>query len=418
MKIYLTAFLLWIFHLTCNAQWVELNVGNFNTYGFTDVYAITPENVIVVGNNGLIIKSTDGGITWQQKNSGTTLNLERVQFPKSDTGYVTVSNGNLLKTTDGGDTWEQFHLENISIIDAISCVNEDLVFLNTDKGLTISEDGGVTWSTPAESPFFGQHGINMQFFNKNSGYIGIDEISYIEGDNWANRLGKTTDAGTSWQKFNAMAPFHFLNENLGFYYFSGLYKTINGGSQFEYVSNGTGTNGLRKISAIDENTIWGILDARALNWDASSQGIIKLTKNEAGDYTTKIWYDNNFDIDMTSMHFANENSGYIVGRVYGKNTLWKNSTGSNTTLNTTESDKINFKIFPNPTSDKINIQIDNQFSEKFSINITDMSGKFVYNQNYDNQKEISIDVRGFAKGIYFITVKNQKQSYSQKIIVK
>lgn len=418
MKTFITAFLLLILHFNCTAQWIELNVGNTTASNFTDVYAITPDVVVVVGNNGTILKTTDGGETWQQKSSGTNLSLGKIQFPTTNIGYVTAGGNSILKTIDSGETWIQITIENISMIDAMSCANENLVFLNTDKGLTKSEDGGVTWSVPVQSPFFGQHGTEMQFFNKNSGFIGIDEMSYIDGEGWANRLSKTTDTGISWQNFNAMAPFHFLNENLGFYYFSGLYKTINGGSQFEQVSNET-AHGLRKIIAINENTIWGILDARALNWDTSSQGIIKLTKNETGEYIAKVWNDNSFDIDMTSMHFANENSGYIIGRVYGKNTLWKNTTGSNTTLDTTESDKINVvKIFPNPTSDKINIQIDNQFPEKFSINLTDMSGKLVYTQNYNSQQKISIDVQGFAKGTYILTIKNLQKNYSQKLIIR
>ncbi|WP_300675650.1 T9SS type A sorting domain-containing protein [Soonwooa sp.] len=420
MKTLLSSILLLIFNISCYAQWVEKDLSNITTTWLSDIYAITPDIVIITGANGTILKSTDAGTTWQQKNCGTDLYLREIQFPTSKIGYVLAGGNTLLKTKDAGETWTQFPIENISGIDVISCVNENLIFLNTNKGLIKSEDGGATWSAPVQSPFFGEHGIQMQFFDRNVGFVGIDEMSYLDnGDqHWENRLAKTTDAGKSWQIFDAIAPFHFLNENLGFYYFQKLYKITNSGNQIEGVG-GYSAHTLRKIIAIDENTIWGILDARALNYDTSSQGVIKLTKNEAGEYVAKGWYDNSFDIDMTSMHFANDNAGYIIGRAFGKNKLWKNTTGSNVGLNTTETDKINLvKIFPNPTSDKINIQIDTQLAKEFSINLTEMSGKLVFEKIYKNHKEVVIDVKNLSKGTYLVNIKGQNQASSQKIIVK
>lgn len=420
MKTLLSSILLLIFNIPCNAQWVEKDLSNITTTWLSDIYAITPDIVIITGGNGTILKSTDAGTTWQQKNSGTNLYLREMQFPTSQIGYVLAGGNMLLKTKDAGETWTQFSIENNTAIDVMSCVNENLIFLNTNKGLIKSEDGGVTWSTPVQSPFFGEHGIQMQFFDENSGFVGIDEMSYLDnGDqHWENRLAKTTDAGISWQIFDAIAPFYFLNKNLGFYYFERLYKITNVGDQIEGVG-GYSARTLRKIIVIDENTIWGIRDDRALNYDGSSQGIIKLTKNETGEYVAKAWYDNSFDIDMTSMHFANDNAGYIIGKAFGKNKLWKNTTGSNVGLNTTETNKINLvKIFPNPTSDNINIQIDNQFPKEFSINLTDMSGKLVFDKTYNNQKEVVIDVKNLSKGTYLVNIKGQNQDYSQKIIVK
>lgn len=420
MKTLLSSILLLIFNIPCSAQWVEKDLSNVATTWLSDIYAITPDIVIITGANGTILKSTDAGTTWQQKNSGTDLYLREIQFPTSKIGYVLAGGNTLLKTKDAGETWTQFPIENISAIDAMSCVNEDLIFLNTDKGLIKSEDSGVTWSAPVQSAFFGEHGIQMQFFDRNTGFVGIDELGYLDnGDqHWENRLAKTTDAGRSWQIIDAIAPFHFLNENLGFYNFQKLYKITNGGDQIVDAA-GYSARTLRKIIAIDENTIWGIRDDRALNYDTSSQGIIKFTKNETGEYVAKAWYDNSFDIDMTSMHFANDNAGYIIGRAFGKNKLWKNTTGSNAGLNTSEADKVNLvKIFPNPTSDKINIQIDPQFSKEFSINLTDMSEKLVFNKTYKNQKEVVIDVKNLSKGTYLVNIKGQNQASSQKIIVK
>jgi len=37
-----------------------------------DVCCITEDFVVIVGNEGNILKTLDGGINWQQKNSGIT----------------------------------------------------------------------------------------------------------------------------------------------------------------------------------------------------------------------------------------------------------------------------------------------------------------------------------------------------------
>ncbi|WP_165570240.1 T9SS type A sorting domain-containing protein [Chryseobacterium sp. FH1] len=412
MKNFLTAILIWFFHFNCAAQWVELN-SNFNNNYFHDVYAVTPNDVLVVGSNGLIIKSIDGGMTWQQKVSGTSQTLIKIQFPTQQTGYIIGDQNRLLKTTDSGENWLPIIVEDINTIYSLSCINENFIFLSTDKGLVKSENGGVTWTNPNAIPISFSNNVSMQFVNKEVGFVGNNLTNLGE-----TNVVKTTDGGISWESLNTRAPFHFINENIGFYYYYGLYKTSNGGGQFD-MSLEFGRPNLRDIFAVSENTVWGLIDDRALNGDTSTQGIIKISTTESGEYTKEVWFDNSFDIDMNSIHFANENCGYIVGKKYGQSKIWKNANGSNTTLDSKEIESQNdIKIFPNPTSDKLNIAIKSQFSKESTIIISDMSGKLVHNQNYTGAKKVVINVQNFAKGTYLLTIKNKGQSYSQKVIIK
>lgn len=123
------------------AQWIELDPGVDVPY-FSDVYAITPDIVVVVGANGTILKTTDGGETWLQKNSGTDLNLGQVHFVTSEIGYV-ISSGFesiLLKTTDGGETWAPKNIGEIHFLSGLSCVNENLIFISSGNTLLKSEN--------------------------------------------------------------------------------------------------------------------------------------------------------------------------------------------------------------------------------------------------------------------------------------
>ena len=64
--------------------------------------------------------------------------------------------------------------------------------------------------------------------------------------------------------------------------------------------------------------------------------------------------------------------------------------------------KNQISVFPNPTSDKINVTINSEFSQEFTISMSDMTGKSIYNQNFKNKNELIIDAKNFAKGTYVL----------------
>jgi len=416
MKIFLTTILLLIFHFNSQAQWIELNVGNTSASNFTDVYAITPDTVIVVGANGTILKTTNGGATWQQKNSGTTQNLGKVKFPTSDIGYVIEAGGKLLKTTDGGETWLSIPItiENINSIYSLSCVNENLIFLsctdsNSNSILLKSSNGGSSWEkvigNDIQAKFY-----DIQFFNEEIGYATSNYISY----NNLNKILKTQDGGKNWMEIieTYYSPFNFVNKDIGFYYTNGFYKTTDGGNNFVRLGYGSIHN-ITSIFAINENTVWGIFEEQTM-CGCGERGLVRMTYTPEKGYQE---YQQNHSAYFSSVFFSNEKLGYAVGIHDSKAKVWKN-TQADLTLNAKENEIKNpISVFPNPTSDKINVTINNKFSQEFTISMSDMTGKRVYHQNFKNKNELTIDVRSFAKGNYILTIQNQKQNYSQKIII-
>ena len=74
----------------------------------------------------------------------------------------------------------------------------------------------------------------------------------------------------------------------------------------------------------------------------------------------------------------------------------------------------NVSIYPNPTSDVLNISTNsNDLSE---LIIKDISGKIVLNQKFNSK--ITINTENYAKGFYLIDVKNNLGTVSEKISVK
>ncbi len=142
MKPIFTFFIFSLLAFISKAQWVELDTGLENPPVFNDVYAITPDIVVVVGANGTILKTTDGGETWVQKPSGTTEHLRKVQFPTPQIGYAVAAGDAFLKTTDGGETWSPMDTGTDCFFYNFSCVDENLIFITCSGNLMKSEDGG------------------------------------------------------------------------------------------------------------------------------------------------------------------------------------------------------------------------------------------------------------------------------------
>lgn len=76
------------------------------TYALDSVYCVDPLVCFAVGRVGLIIKTTDGGSSWEQQNSGTSKFLNSVSCSNSEECWVVGENGVMLKTTTGGARWE------------------------------------------------------------------------------------------------------------------------------------------------------------------------------------------------------------------------------------------------------------------------------------------------------------------------
>jgi hypothetical protein len=80
-----------------------------------------------------------------------------------------------------------------------------------------------------------------------------------------------------------------------------------------------------------------------------------------------------------------------------------------TTLSIQETDAavLDVSVFPNPTSDLVNIRINHSSIEQVVVSITDLQGKEVYNGKYAGiSNVIGINTASYATGTYFLFLKN------------
>ena len=178
-------------------DWIEQNSSTSST--LRSVQFINENTGWICGENGLIIKTTDGGTSWLELTTGTTEVLTDLHFIDLNVGYAVGYNETILKTTDGGSSWinqnsgSYFDLYSIDFVDAFLGYavggRDSSNFLKTT-------DGGLNWisktlslgniSTPI---------LNcVEFTNSNTGYIG-SEGQFL---NHTGNISKTTDGGETW----------------------------------------------------------------------------------------------------------------------------------------------------------------------------------------------------------------------------
>jgi photosystem II stability/assembly factor-like uncharacterized protein len=264
--------------------------------------------------DGIIYKTTSGGINWQNQLGDTVAKLSSVYFVDENVGWVVGVDGIILKTTNGGEEWEdisfdtQVHYQNVQFID------ENIGYLSGSYKLAKTSNGGETWENILDTLY----GSSASFIDSNTGWL-LDTP-------W---LFKTINGGGNWMflsELHSCLPsiIFFINDSIGWNAGnhsclgqSGfIKKTTNGGidwvTQIDFWGNYS--NSIHSIFFIDENYGWAggidaidtLLSAIILNTTNGGENWITQLVGEPSTYT----YPPTF---IASIFFVDENYGWAVG---------------------------------------------------------------------------------------------------------
>lgn len=76
-----------------------------------------------------------------------------------------------------------------------------------------------------------------------------------------------------------------------------------------------------------------------------------------------------------------------------------------------------YKIFPNPVSDKVCIEMTSQNSETF-ISLYNIAGELVSEHKFKDQKSMEINVSEYPSGVYFLRISAEEKTTYQKLMVR
>lgn len=192
------------------------------------------------GDSGTIIVTHDGGNSWQAQYSGTEHSLRGIRFLDEETGICCGTGGTLLRTENGGNSWEALASPAVSDCYAMDFVNADTGFIAgghySNYGfIMMTMDGGMSWSMVLDS------------LDNCLNDISCSPAGTVYSGGTMNLLLKSANHGISWDTLPTPAALsssvycvRFPDENRGYYSCAGgiLCRTDDGGNSWQYEEMG------------------------------------------------------------------------------------------------------------------------------------------------------------------------------------
>jgi photosystem II stability/assembly factor-like uncharacterized protein len=209
-------------------------------------------SLYAVGNNLTVLKSTDGGLTWERKPVTNTPpgHLTSISCTEDDTCLIATEAGNqLLQTTDGGETYKSIAPSSDSIYAVDFASTSRVVVAGTLGSAALSEDGGETWRTIG-SRIAGSFSVL---------HAASETLAYAGGSNGV--LARTLDSGRTWANVStptvanvtgiaapsATRVFVLAHDGT-------VQRSDNGGASYKLLNTGTTSRPLA-IAALEEQTV-------------------------------------------------------------------------------------------------------------------------------------------------------------------
>lgn len=380
-------------------NWSAIHNSYSTVTELADVHFVNAQTGIVVGN-WIITRTTDGGNTWQKKDSSDSYWC--VKFFNATTGIV--GGSGIRRTTDAGNTWSVALPAGSGTFFNISIINETTAIANgyyTNK-IYKTTNSGLNWFVLAAIP--NQYSI-CHFINSNTGFM-MNEKMY-----------RTSNAGASWtvvgndQNYSRQ-PFYFINDNTGWFTDTQVIKkTTDGGlTWFEQTPNSF----IRfySFSFVNENTGWCA--------GGLSLGDIYKTTNGGANWI----YNKDIPIPaLSGVYFLNENTGWAVG---DGGVIIKTTTGGGTIgvqqLSTTVPDKFYLsQNYPNPFNPVTNIEFSLPQNTFVKLKVFDLLGREIANLVNENlsagEYKYDFNASALPSGIYFYKLETENFSETKKMVL-
>ncbi len=158
--------------------------------------AVVGTDVVVVGERGTILRSSDQGVTWTDCSAPVASTLTAVSFaPGSPQGWAVGHDALILATNDGGRTWQkQWQGDSLqdSFLDVVALDARRVIAVGAYGLFASTADGGKTWQ---------RRRIAEGDYHLNRLTRGPSDTLYLAGEH--GTLLHSHDAGATWQPIDS-----------------------------------------------------------------------------------------------------------------------------------------------------------------------------------------------------------------------
>lgn len=286
-----------------------------------DIKYINSSEAIAVGRNGNVLKSTDDGASWTDISTAEIPSVDLFGFaaPTQTIYFAVGAEGTIVKSADAGNNWTQQtsgYSENLN----------DLFFIDENTGIAVggrsfsneskilkTTDGGETW-TDIASPV-NEELTAIAFINSTTGFIVGDEGTVL----------KTSDGGDVWtdvsiSSFLSFDDISFVDENFGaMIQFGAVYFTQDGGETWSADETFPAYNSLYGVDFIDDSTAYVVgSDGAILRYRKGEMPppvSIRETVSISDEYHLYRNYPNPFN-PTTTIAYSIPKADFITVRIY------------------------------------------------------------------------------------------------------
>ena len=410
-----------------NFDWTPQNSGV--TVTLNDVFFPDNQTGWAVGNDGVIVNTTDGGQTWNAQTSGVTEILRAVFFIDTNTGWAVGGsiNKTMIKTTDGGSNWQSIAASNIfsNLMYDIAFADANTGWLATFDSIYMTSDGGTTWVNEG-------YVTSVKVPSTRAIAVTSDTMAYIGGSMWRSVSSRQAEVfyrrpenapylwGTSGfdpsvtdDHINSIA---FINSDIGF---AGSQK----GKLLKKTDYDPGGIWELNFQLSDENqTIW------SLSFPDENHGMFNTSTDISGTPNALFYHTSNggdtwssapdtiHDFLLVTVNAPDSANAWAVG-VGGK--IYKgvrSPTGINQmSLN------IDVSIYPNPATEIINVELVSKSNELVNYALLDVTGRIIeqghWSLNASNSR-FTLNLSDAVKGMYLLKLSTEEGQSTFRVLKK
>ncbi len=365
----------------------------------------------VISENGVVLRTHDGGKNWEIQNELTNLFATKIFFINENIGWISGYRsdreyGRLLYTNDSGENWT-------SRVDSNRILYNDVFFANENIGwaagyhnlddtinyIMVTEDGGNHWKRQMEDHFLSGAMLNISFRDSLDGNIcgtgGFFLLTSDMGEHWWMSI-------FPWgidlkDVYNAGDRYGCMVGSGGLVYFT-KDKWANS-TDYELPFDDT----LRAISGLENLKFWAVGDNGSIVYMAYSPILYMLiTSDQSVDTLGR----------LNDVVAIDDNHVWAVGETGTILHFGIKSTGEPIGLK--DLPELAYAVFPNPTENWLFIE--GNFFGFGEAAFFNMEGKLVYKVKLSIPG--SLDISQLKSGMYIMELRNDQNNFYDLIIKK